>query len=192
MVRWLSEPFRTMMQIQLCLGLRVSELLALRWKDVDWIGSKLNVEYGIVNQHLDSVKTHGSCRAIRLEPELLQVLQAWKQQTEFAGSEDWIFASPVKLGRLPISYTTYKTALQNAAGAIGITSIGTHSLRHTYCSWLRAERTDAETRQKLMRHSDPRTTQLYGEADTAAMEEAHSRISRRAFDSRVIPESATN
>ncbi len=46
----LKEPFKTMALLQLCLGLRVSELLALRWKDVDWIGSKLNVEHGIVNQ----------------------------------------------------------------------------------------------------------------------------------------------
>jgi hypothetical protein len=46
--------------LQLCLGLWVSELLALRWKDVDWMDSKLNVEHGIVNQHLDSVKTEGS------------------------------------------------------------------------------------------------------------------------------------
>jgi integrase len=40
----LMEPFKTMVLLQLCLGLRVSELLALRWKDVDWIGSRLNVE----------------------------------------------------------------------------------------------------------------------------------------------------
>ncbi len=34
----LSEPFKTMVLLQLCLGLRVSELLALRWRDVDWDG----------------------------------------------------------------------------------------------------------------------------------------------------------
>lgn len=134
MLKHLREPFRTMMQVQLCLGLRVSELLALRWHDVDWMGSKLNVEHGIVNQHLDDVKTEGSCKVIPLDPELLQVLQAWKQQTEFPQAGDWIFASPAKLGRLPVSYTAYKTTLQDAAEAIGISRIGTHSLRHTYLS----------------------------------------------------------
>jgi len=58
-----------------------------------------------VGQHLDAVKTEGSCRVIPLDPELLQVFQSWKQQTEFREAGDWIFASPVKLGRLPVSYT---------------------------------------------------------------------------------------
>lgn len=106
------------------------------------MGSKLNVEHGIVGQHLDAVKTEGSCRVIPLDPELLQAFQAWKQQTEFPGAGDWIFASPVKLGRLPVSYTAYKTALQDASTAIGIGRIGTHSLRHSYRSWLDAEGTD--------------------------------------------------
>jgi integrase len=129
MLSHLDEPFRTMMQIQLCLGLRVSELLALRWKDVDWMGATVNVERGMVMQHLDSVKTEGSSKIIEIDAELLRVLQAWKQLTEFAGLEDWIFASPVQLGRLPISYTAYKTALQAAAATIGICRIGTHDLR---------------------------------------------------------------
>src|SRR5580704_7595988 len=50
LAKHLREPFRTMAIVQVCLGLRVSEVLALRWKDVDWIRGKLNVEHGIVNQ----------------------------------------------------------------------------------------------------------------------------------------------
>ncbi len=69
--------------LQVCLGLRVSEVLALRWKDMDWIRARLNVEHGIVNQHLDAVKTEGSRKIMTLDPELLSVLSAWKQRTEF-------------------------------------------------------------------------------------------------------------
>jgi integrase len=105
LAKHLREPFKTMALLQLCLGLRVSELLALRWQDVDWMGSKLNVEHGIVNQHLDSVKTEGSRKVMSLDPLLLAVLSTWKQQTEFQDAEDWLFPSPVKLGRLPYSYT---------------------------------------------------------------------------------------
>src|ERR1700677_1281150 len=96
----LREPFKTMVLLQLCLGLRVSELLALRWKDVDWIGSKLNVEHGIVNQFLDSVKTEGSRKIMTIDQGLLSVLSIWKQNTEFGNAEDWLFPSPVKIGRL--------------------------------------------------------------------------------------------
>ena len=63
-------------------------------EEVDWMASKLNVEHGIVMQHLDSVKTEGSRRKKYLDPELLAVLAAWKQSTEFREAEHWIFASP--------------------------------------------------------------------------------------------------
>ncbi|MFZ3212789.1 MAG: hypothetical protein WA188_14890 [Terriglobales bacterium] len=34
--------------------------------------------------------------------ELLKVLERWKQATPFPASQDWVFASPLKLGRLRI------------------------------------------------------------------------------------------
>jgi integrase len=186
----LREPFNTMVLLQLCLGLRVSELLALRWKDVDWIGSKLNVEHGIVNQHLDTVKTEGSRKVMTLDPSILFVLSAWKKSTEFGESEDWLFPSPVKIGRLPYSYTGYWRALQSATIAAGIGRLGTHSFRHTYRSWLDAVGTAITVQQKLMRHSDIQTTlNIYGDVVTDEMQQAGSKIAELALksDSRVIP-----
>jgi len=48
---------RTMVLLCRCLGLRISECLALRWSDVDWLGGRLTVERGIVAQNVDDVKT---------------------------------------------------------------------------------------------------------------------------------------
>jgi integrase len=186
----LREPFNTMVLLQLCLGLRVSELLALRWKDVDWIGSKLNVEHGIVNQHLDTVKTEGSRKVMTLDPSILSVLSTWKKSTEFGESEDWLFPSPVKIGRLPYSYTGYWRALQSATIAAGIGRLGTHSFRHTYRSWLDAVGTAITVQQKLMRHSDIQTTlNIYGDVVTDEMQKAGSKIAELALksDSRLIP-----
>jgi len=186
----LVEPFKTMALLQVCLGLRVSELLALRWKDVDWIGSKLNVEHGIVNQHFDDVKTEGSSKIMSLDSNLLAVLSAWKQETEFRDAEDWIFPSPVKLGRLPYSYTGYWRALQGAAVTAGIGRLGTHSFRHTYRSWLDAVGTAIIVQQKLMRHSDIQTTlNIYGDIVTDEMNQASSKIAGLALkaDSKLIP-----
>src|SRR5947207_6912051 len=53
----LAEPFRTMAQVAVCFGLRASELLALRWLDVDWLNSKLHIQRAIVMQNMDEVKT---------------------------------------------------------------------------------------------------------------------------------------
>lgn len=193
LAKHLREPFKTMALLQLCLGLRVSELLALRWKDVDWIGSKLTLEHGIVNQHLDTVKTEGSRKAMALDPQLLSVLSAWKQATEFRDAADWIFASPVKMGRLPISYTGYQRILRRAGEAGGIGKLGTHSMRHTYRSWLDAVGTALTVQQKLMRHSDIQTTiNIYGDVVTDEMRQAGSKVVGLAIDSRVIPESVTH
>lgn len=185
----LGDPFRTMALVQLCLGLRVSELLALRWRDVDWMGSKINVEHGIVNQHLDSVKTEGSRKTMTLDPQLLALLSAWKQATEFREADDWLFPSPVKLGRLPYSYTGYWRALQTAAEKAGLGRIGTHSFRHTYRSWLDAVGAAITVQQRLMRHSDIQTTlNIYGDVVTDEMAQANAKVASLAFnpDSKVI------
>jgi integrase len=173
----LGEPSKTMALVQVCLGLRVSELLALRWKDVDWMGSSLNVEHGIVNQHLDSVKTEESRKRMALDPRLVATLSAWRQRSDFCGADDWIFPSPVKLGRLPYSYTGYLRALKDAAVRAGLGRLGTHSFRHTYRSWLDAVGTAITVQQKLLRHSDIQTTlNIYGDVVTTEMKEASSRV----------------
>src|SRR6185312_11742911 len=100
----LAEPFRTIALLSVCFGLRISECLALRWSDVDWLQCTLRVERGIVRQHVGEVKTTNSERLMSFDSELLAVLKLWKQTTQFSGSDDWIFASPVQIGRLPWSY----------------------------------------------------------------------------------------
>jgi integrase len=190
LAKHLREPFKTMVLLQLCLGLRVSELLALRWQDVDWMDSKLNVEHGIVNQHLDSVKTEGSRKTMTLDARLLQILAAWKQTTEFRDAGDWLFPSPVKLGRLPYSYTGYWRALDTATERAGLGHMGTHAFRHSYRSWLDSVGTAITVQQKLMRHSDIQTTlNIYGDVVTDEMERAGSKVAALALnsDSRVIP-----
>ena len=89
---------------------------------------------------------------------MLDRLKSWKQLSEFSGAEDWIFASPVKIGRLPYSYTGVWRELERAAGATGIGHLGTHSFRHTYRSWLDAVGTPVAVQQKMMRHADIKTT----------------------------------
>jgi integrase len=105
LVPHLHEPFKPVALVCVAFGLRISEALALKWRDVDGLKARLTVERGIVRQVVDEVKTENSDIAMNIARELLDVLKARKQATEFAGADDWIFASPVQLGRLPFSYT---------------------------------------------------------------------------------------
>jgi integrase len=180
--RHLQEPFATIALLSCCLGLRISECLGLKWCDVDWLNSTLRVERGIVSQRVDDVKTTESRKQMAIDPELLEVLKRWKQSTQFVAPEDWMFASPVQLGRLPWSYDQVWRMYQKAAGKAGIGGLGTHSLRHTYRTWLDAVGTPIGVQQRLMRHADIRTTMnIYGDAVTEDMLQANSKIVRLAL-----------
>jgi len=173
----LKEPFRTVALMCVCFGLRISECLALRWSDVDWLNGRLRIERGIVEQNVDDVKTDGSRRSLTVANELMQRLKLWKQTTQFPADGDWIFASPFKIGRLPYSYTGVWRELQRAAEVAGIGKLGTHAFRHTYRSWLDAVGTPIAVQQKLMRHSDIRTTMnIYGDIVTDEMAVASSKV----------------
>jgi integrase len=182
LLKELHEPFATMSLLCVCLGLRISECLALKWSDVDWLGSRLSIRRGIVEQRVDDVKTAGSAKAFTLSSELLARLKSWKQLTEFSGHEDWIFASPLKIGRQPYSYTGFWRELVRASSVAGIGHLGTHAFRHTYRSWLDSVGAKIAVQQKLMRHSDVRTTMnVYGDVVTDEMTTASGKVARLAF-----------
>jgi integrase len=184
LLKELQEPFATMALLCVCLGLRISEALALKWTDVDWLGSRLSVRRGIVNQHVADVKTQGSARTFNLSAELLDRLKTWKQLSEFSGAEDWIYASPFKLGRLPRSYTGVRQELERASTAARIGHLSTHAFRHTYRSWLDAVGTPVAVQQKMMRHADIRTTfNVYGDVVTDEMTTAGIKVAQLAFQS---------
>jgi integrase len=137
-----------------------------------------------VNQRVADVKTQGSARTFNLSTELLEHLKAWKQRSRFTGSEDWIFSSPFKLGRLPYSYTGTRTELERAAKAAKIGHLSTHAFRHTYRSWLDAVGTPIAVQQKMMRHADIRTTfNVYGDVVTDEMTTAGIKVAKLAFHS---------
>lgn len=49
--------FRTMLLMCISFGLRISEALGLKWKDIDWLGKTLSIERGVVKQIVDNVKS---------------------------------------------------------------------------------------------------------------------------------------
>jgi integrase len=178
----LPQPFHEIALLCLLLGLRISECLALRWVDVDWLRLRLSIDRSIVNQNVEDVKTVESRRNMPLDPGLLDVLKTWKQLTKFSAANDWMFASPSQLGRLPWSYDQVWRVYQKAATAAGIGALGTHSLRHTYRSLLDSVGTPLAVQQKLMRHTDIRTTMnVYGDVITNAESEALAKIARLAL-----------
>jgi hypothetical protein len=61
----------------------MSEALALRWSDMDWLGSRLSTNRGIVERVVDEVKTEASAKTFALAGDFFARLKAWKQLTQF-------------------------------------------------------------------------------------------------------------
>jgi integrase len=179
----LQQPFRTIALMCVCFGLRISEALALKWNDIDWLNAKLSIQRGIVRQRVGDTKTAYSERPLTIAPEMMTILKEWKQETQFSGAEDWVFASPAQLGRLPWSADSVNDAYGKAATAAGIEHVSSHSMRHSYRSWLDAVGTPVAVQQKLMRHADIRTTMnIYGDVVTDEMAQAASKVAVLALN----------
>src|SRR5579864_2463996 len=57
LVGYLDEPFRSMVLTAQCLGLRISEVMALKWSDFNFENLTVRIQRGIVHGRIDDVKT---------------------------------------------------------------------------------------------------------------------------------------
>ena len=89
----LREPYRTMVQIAQCLGLRVSEIAALQWDDFDFQKHQVLVQRSFVSGRVDDVKTEYSHDYVPLHPSLTKIILDWVKQA-VPTEEGWVFANP--------------------------------------------------------------------------------------------------
>jgi integrase len=69
-----QEPYRTMIKVAMCLGLRISEILALKWSDFDFEAGTLMVTRGAVHGRIGRVKTEYSEDEMPLDPAFARLL----------------------------------------------------------------------------------------------------------------------
>lgn len=91
-----TEPYRTMVLLAACTGLTASELSVLKWRDVDRENGKLYVR--IPNAWAEST-------TVPLSPSLAGVLFKWRRRSRFRRSDDLVFASRRRGGKLPFHST---------------------------------------------------------------------------------------
>jgi len=175
-------------------GLRISEVLGLKWKDIDWKSLQMDVTRSVVDGIVGKCKTETSRRPVPIDEFTTAELLAWRRETAYAEPEDWIFASEKVQGRMPPwSDTLLDRFLQPAAKRAGITKwVGFHTFRHTYSTLLKANGEDVKVVQELMRHANISTTMnIYTKALTPAKREAQSRVVDVLMDrSRILSENA--
>jgi integrase len=141
-------------------GLRVCEVLGLKWEDIDFIDKTANVLRSFVDGAIGPCKTEISQQPVPLDEIAIEELVAWRGVCGFGSDEDWIYASERGFGKQPVwSDSLRNKILQPCARKAGIKKrIGWHTFRHTYSSLLAETGNDVRVVQELMRHAKISTT----------------------------------
>jgi integrase len=162
LITLLPEPYRVMVQVAICTGLRVSEILALRWSRIDFKRLLMTVKVKAVNGRLGRVKTECSEDDLPLDPKFATLLRDWKRRCR-ATLGDWVFPSPIT-DRPYHASPIQQDYIRPMALKLGLDGVGWHTFRHTYRGWLDDVGAPIGVQQKLMRHAQASTTGMYGGA----------------------------
>jgi integrase len=137
-------------------GLRMGELLALRWRDVDFAGSTIRVRASYAGGHLTTPKS-GKVRAVPMAPDVATVLAQIGRREFWTADDDLVFVGETG-GYLDGSALRrrYKEALARA----GLRALRFHDLRHTFGTRMIAK-ADIRRVQEWMGHADIQTTMRY-------------------------------
>jgi integrase len=168
-------------------GLRISEILGLRWSDLDWDHCRIHVRRTFIHKLVGKPKNEASANPVPMGVPLANIMKAWRAETPYPADTDWVFASPYKQGKQPWTGNLLSHKyLRSAAIRLGILvakdprRLGWHNLRHSLSSFLVTQTsTDPKTVQSILRHSDVSTTlALYTHAGMAGRIIAQNKMLR--------------
>jgi integrase len=142
-------------------GLRMGELIALRWRDVDWPSSRIRVRRSHVRGEYVSPKSKRGSRSVPLADDLGAELDRHFQGSKFSAVDDLVFAHPVT-GR-PLDRSKVRKRFKDALRAAKVREIRFHDLRHTFGTRMAAAGTPMRTLQEFMGHPDFKTTLVYAD-----------------------------
>ena len=171
----LTGMHRVLVLADAATGLRISEILALQWSDIDKAHSCIRVTRAYVYGKFGPPKSKASKKPVPLHPLLAEALDDWRTETPYWTEDDLVFPSMRLKGKKPPrANMLVADHLQPAARKAGITAtVGFHTLRRTLASALVANGSDIRLVQELLRHSNPGITlDAYARSTTPAKIEA--------------------
>lgn len=188
LLRRLVPPFSLMAELLYGAGLRLMECVTLRIKDIDFERHQLTVRRGkgskdrvaLLPGSLESkLREHLRTRAIEHEGEVGRgrgrvnvpfALARKYPNAPFEFGWQWVFPATrtyvdQETGQ-KLLHHIHETALQRAVRsaaqkAVPAKPVSCHTLRHSFATHLLESGTDIRTIQKLLGHSDVRTTMIY-------------------------------
>jgi integrase len=161
-----SKRWRPLIATAVFTGLRISELLALRWQDVNFSDGLIHLRWQLSIAKADiparpvPLKTDAGARDLYMLPELAAALRRHKLASGHSQDGDYCFAT--NQGK-PVSQRNALRALAKVAedaslNPEGVDSLSWHDLRHTAVSRLIAAGLDVVEVQRQAGHSRPSVT----------------------------------
>jgi integrase len=155
-------PYRTLLATGVFSGLRLQELLGLRWQDVDHEIGELHVRYQLTRKGstLKPLKSKAGKRDVALMPELAALLRRHQFASRHTRPDDFVFAGAA--GR-PLHFSNVQKrgmgkAVELAGFNGGKRAPTMHDLRHTFASLLIAQGLDVVFVSRQLGHANPATT----------------------------------
>lgn len=169
----LPEPTLSVVWLLVLTGLRIGELLALRWQDVDLDAGALHVRRTLYEGHFDQPKTRSSTRVVPLSPRGRQILT--KLKPERTNLEALVFQS--KRGTPLCRRNLSNRQLSPACEKLKFEGVSWHSLRHCHATLLDSVGTPLGTVQSILGHSSPEVTRgIYLHSLPAGAREAVEKV----------------
>jgi integrase len=173
----IQEPYATMVYVAVYTGLRVSEVIGLRWSDIheqsitiderycrgDWAAPKSDASNTTIPVNRKVIERIQRLRTLTVEVKAGRAIRRY-QAVKSDGPDDLVFQS-VKSGEPMRDNNILTRHIKPAARKLGIGWVNWLVLRRSYATWLRMVGTDPRDRQSLMRHSRFTTTAEIYEQD---------------------------
>ena len=145
--------------LSLYTGLRLGEVLALKWQNIDIKNKLIYVDksVGLISQSHktltieSSPKTQSSIREIPISKKLLDLMKVLRQHC----STDYVIVSH---NNKQIKPRAYQKSFENLLKKLRIKHYGFHALRHTFATRLLENGVDIKTISELLGHSSPTIT----------------------------------
>ena len=170
-----KEPIHTIVLLATMTGLRIGEILALRWGRVDLLRGTLLVAETCYKGHFGSPKTRASKREVPLAPAVVRELKACYSRSAERSPSALVFAT--NHGAPLAADNRRKKALRTACKRAGLQRIDWHTLRHTHGTLLHSQGTPLKVAQAQLGHSHMATTlDVYTHASVTAQRDAGSQM----------------
>ena len=180
LLKHLNEPHRTMVSLIAATGLRVGELLALRWGALNLETGSLVVRESVYEGKFQGPKTQRALRTIPLGSHAVKALKAHRDRVARTSDADLVFGNR-KGGPLRESKVLTKV-LQPAAREAGLGRITWHQFRHIHSSLMSDLKVPVKIAQEQLGHASISTTlNIYTHTIPASHREAVEAVEERLF-----------